>query len=814
MIKTDITIRRLKKTSFSNVYADFLLNKDLDRGKYIKILALATLFINSENEEINRLGYRMVVLYSNQTGDYNPLYEIAINLGLVPVAKFIEKFENEKEGNIFTELNAARTEDFFVNNVYCSIQQKELIDFYEKNVDETLSIVAPTSYGKTDLIISTLKKCQNKNICIITPTKSLLAQTKMRVIKSKIRWIKKIITHPEMYNGNEDNLVAILTQERLLRLLKQSDNIVFDYVIIDEAHGLLHDDDRNLLLASVLLVLEKRNRETAFKFLTPFLCEPQNLKVKYADYKLEAFKINEYIKTEKLFVVELRSDKKREYSLYDQFMNQFYELPINKEIKDEIDFIVQNYSSKNIIYFNKPKDIEQFVEKLCKRFERIHNKYIDKICEDIAEYVHPEYRMLECLKHGVVYHHGSVPESVRIFIEHLYSDVKDIRYVVTSSTLLEGVNLPAEKMFLLDNKKGRGNLSPSNFKNLIGRVCRFSQIFNKKTGSLKRLEPAIYLVAGKSYSKNANIHKFIQTTMNIEKKTEDELKNVLLENTEISNDNKERLETAEEFVENYEDGVIEKFNLRKTHTQVGKSCFINNITEFNIFENEEEMSKHIEGYKDKMYIIENTQQLFDVLADLFFINVEDSKIARFEYIETRKFYKMFMDWRISNASLNEMITSFVRYWNSLIKEKKDTLVFVGRWGDTVRNGIKELWTDISKKNEREKVNLAIVRIKEEQDFLDNTIIKFVEVLNDVQLMENDLYLKIKYGTCDLEMIVLLKNGISLSLAKLLTKKYKSFLEISIKNNTVNFKEGILEIMRDNGENEVIIYEIQYFGINI
>ena len=63
------------------------------------------------------------------------------------------------------------------------------------------------------------------------------------------------------------------------------------------------------------------------------------------------------------------------------------------------------------------------------------------------------------------------------------------------------------------------------------------------------------------------------------------------------------------------------------------------------------------------------------------------------------------------------LSSFMRYWKSLIKDKdKDKLVFVGRWGDTVRDGVKPLWTDISKKTEEQLINLAIVRIKEEQDF--------------------------------------------------------------------------------------------------
>ena len=108
----------------------------------------------------------------------------------------------------------------------------------------------------------------------------------------------------------------------------------------------------------------------------------------------------------------------------------------------------------------------------------------------------PQYNLLACLRKGVIYHHGSVPDAIRIYIEDLYKRIPEIKFVVTTSTLLSGVNLPAERMFILDNKKGKGKLRPEAFKNLIGRVCRFSEIFNPSTGGLEMLEPQIHIVFG------------------------------------------------------------------------------------------------------------------------------------------------------------------------------------------------------------------------------------------------------------------------------------------------------------------------------
>lgn len=811
MKRNDLTLRKLNNTDFPRIYEEFVLGRKMNRGKYVQMLALATLFINSLDKNIRKLGYRIIVIYCNRTNDYKPLYDVAVNSGLVPVAHFIEdKIMDEQEGNVFVEMNAAFSKHFVINNIYCSLQQKKLIDFYDKNIDSSLSVVAPTSYGKTDLIMSTVRGTTNKNVCVITPTKSLLAQTKMRIIKDGVKRYEKIITHPEMYNGNEERVIAIMTQERLLRMLRNVNDLRFDYVIIDEAHGLLHDDDRNMLLASVILVLEKRNPDTVFKFLTPFLCDAENIKVRYADYTLKTYHVDEYIKTEKFYVAELRNTRTRRLALYDQFMNTFYNMGFPDRVNTEWEFIKRYADRKNIVYLNKPKDIEGLIDVINKENVNDSVQKIKEACKNIAEYVHPKYRMIQAIQRGAIYHHGAVPEPIRMYVEKLYAEVETIRYVVTSSTLLEGVNLPADKMFILDNKKGKGRLSPSDFKNLIGRVCRFSQIFHPETGSLSRLEPSIYLVAGNFFSSNANVENFITESVYVEKKAKDEIENVLLEKTAITAENKEQYDSAREFVENYEEGIIDDYNLRKTKTEIGKACFLNNVTELDIFENEEYLEEYVTRIRDAGLIIDDTQMLFQVLYNMFFSRITDDRIKRFEYEETRNFYKMFMDWRITNTSLNQMISSFVRYWKRLIETRKETLIFVGRWGDITRNGKIPLWTDIADKTEMQMVNLAIVRIKEEQDFLDNIVIKYIEVLNDMKLLEEDLYLSIKYGTNDRRIITCTKNGISLSLAKIIVEKYMDYIQIDVENDTLQFRDEIIDAMEKAKENEILICELQYF----
>ena len=155
-----------------------------------------------------------------------------------------------------------------------------------------------------------------------------------------------------------------------------------------------------------------------------------------------------------------------------------------------------------------------------------------------------------------------------------------------------------------------------------------------------------------------------------------------------------------------------------------------------------------------------------------------------------------------------MISNVVRYWNSLEGEKSKE-VYVGKWGDKTRGGgHRDYWTDISTKDEYEKINLAIVRLKEEYDFIDNEIIKYIETLYSLELVEESIYLKIKYGTDDRTKITLLNCGISGMLTNLLQRKYSDLFIVDKENSTVSFSKDLVSQMTKNNENGVLISEVK------
>lgn len=810
-MKNDLTLAKIRNTNFALLYDRFILGEKLSKKQYEVLLAIAICFTNADDVNVQQLGYRIVVEYCNNSNDYIPLYEIAINKGLYPISRFIEQhYIDDAKRNFFTEWNDAFTEQYASGEMCRSEQQKSLVNFFESKKDDAVSVIAPTSYGKSELILSAVKEYAGRKICIITSTKALLIQTKKRIQQISKGIFPKIVVHPEMYNPNDSSCLAVLTQERLLRIFKKDPSLSFDCIIVDEAHEILEDNTRSRTLTDVIIVAQKRNPAVALKFLTPFLADSKNLKARYTTYDIEGFKVSEYIKSEKYYLYDLRNHTG--LKLYDQFLNKYLSIPNECSIEFEEDVVKEYSAGKNIIYLNKPTDIEEFALDLADVLPEVNSERIQTACDNISQYLQPQYNLLACLRKGIIYHHGSVPDSIRIYIEDLYKNDDAVKYVITSSTLLSGVNLPAERMFILDNKRGRSNLGHDSFKNLVGRVCRFNEIFSYQTGNLQLLEPQIYLVFGKYFAQNANCESFLRNVAKVEQQYKDTVDNVLLSEAKITSQNEQELHHASEFIENYENGVVENYQERYTSTAVGKACIMNGISELDIFAYEAIIQQQIDIYLKQNLKINTPHALLDAINELFIQFLPDNGIEglkRLENKEARNFYSMMFEWRVKNKSYAEMISLFVGYWHQLYKKDKNVMVYVGKWGDVKRQGSNVArYTKFVGKNRTQVVNLAIVRIKEEQDFIDNTLIKFVEVLHDLELIENSFYSQIKYGTDDELAICLIKNGLSLSSATMLLKKYRDHLQINIPESTVVYGGNLISEMIKGQENEIQIYEIQ------
>lgn len=771
------------------------------------LLKAAVVFLNYGDIHLRKMGYRIVVRYCNLFNDYTALYDVSMNFGYMPIAKFIEgkhleiEYVSEKFFNAFF---SAHIETYKLKNYYQSYGQRILAN-YTKQAKNDFVLVAPTSYGKSELLIARVLDNKEKRNCIIVPTKALLAQTKRRLLDDADirRHFKRIITHPDMFKDDDKGFVAVLTQERLLRLLQKNVDFHLDILLLDEAHNLMKSDQRAILLAQVLLILRKRNKKTAFNFFTPFISESKNLELSKGEYKLDLKSTTEVLKVERFYSCDFRKGKTIEF--YDQFLNTFHQTS-PKIFKDEMELIQTAKADKNIIYLNRPKDIEHFALKLTAGNIQLENE-LEEIYNSISDFLHSDYNLLKCIKNGVVYHHGGMPDLIRLYVENVFSSNNHLSFIVTNSTLLEGVNIPAEKMFLLTTSIGRRNFNKSEFKNLIGRVCRFSEIFNPKTGHLRMLEPEIYLCNSEYAPKRANVQTFLKQKARVSVTAEDQVENVLVKDN-LNNQERQKATDALEVLENIEPNTVDVPGIRYVKSEIGKLCYKNNITEFDIQASEKRLVRNLAKWEHP--VIKSEELLLQAIFEIFVSGIEINapEIARLENASARRFYTMVFSWRTKGSSYKQLIGSFLGYW----KDLDNPVIYAGsRWGEiALEDFTKKLYVDLRDKSEVQKVNLAIVRIKEEQDFVDNHLIKFVEILQDLDLLEKKFYERIKYGSSDKRVICLLKNGFSIELARTITKViYSNYVEIDADNDEIEIKKGILDVMKDAGENRILLFEVSY-----
>jgi len=95
----------------------------------------------------------------------------------------------------------------------------------------------------------------------------------------------------------------------------------------------------------------------------------------------------------------------------------------------------------------------------------------------IRKCVHRQYQLAPLVEKGVAFHYGNMPSLVRLEVERLFREGK-LRFLVCTSTLIEGVNLSCRTIVVRSPKKGRGTpMEPHDFWNLAGRAGRWGNEF-------------------------------------------------------------------------------------------------------------------------------------------------------------------------------------------------------------------------------------------------------------------------------------------------------------------------------------------------
>lgn len=143
-------------------------------------------------------------------------------------------------------------------------------------------------------------------------------------------------------------------------------------------------------------------------------------------------------------------------------------------VSDKLGAVTRLGGKCNLIYVSSANKAVIYAMELCQRIGTCTNKIepeLNAIAKQIEQKIHKEYYLARMIRHGIAYHIGALPAEIRAKIESLLRKGL-IKYCFCTSTLLEGVNVPADNLFVFDNKKGPSAMSTIDAFNLIGRAGR------------------------------------------------------------------------------------------------------------------------------------------------------------------------------------------------------------------------------------------------------------------------------------------------------------------------------------------------------
>lgn len=324
------------------------------------------------------------------------------------------------------------------------------MDVYQQLLDgENIILSAPTSFGKSLLIDAMIASGKYKKIVVIVPTIALIDETRVR-LSERFRDKYKIITSPSQ--SGEEYSIYVLTQERFLEF---QDNIIPDFFVVDEFYKLSNTsgngsyDERVVSLNSAFLRL--CNTHAQFLLIGPNISgvnAGNDTKIRYkfirTDFQTVATDIV-YIKNE---------------------------CDLNTRCIE----IAKDLCEQTLIFCKSPASASILANKMIQSGVHFNSAKARELAIWLRKNYHEQWELPNYLEHGIALHYSALPRSISHYILKLFNDGA-LRFVLCTSTIIEGVNTSAKNIIIFDNKIAQRKFDMFTYNNIKGRAGRMFRYF-------------------------------------------------------------------------------------------------------------------------------------------------------------------------------------------------------------------------------------------------------------------------------------------------------------------------------------------------
>ena len=385
--------------------------------------------------------------------------------------------------------------------------QKKIWDSMDQ--DKILGISAPTSAGKSFVILLKLiSRLINEDVDIvyIVPTLSLLNQVTEDFNKEIKRigiddcWISNSFDENQMIGKRN---IYIMTQEKAISAFSDSEQAFSKKLVLvaDEIQNIERikedTDQRSKILFDTLV--EFRYKENVEQIIISGPRIEDIDKVGESIFGIETVDHTTSISP----VLNLTYSIKKIDRKY--FFNQYCVLT-DKPMVREIENIAliegygqKQYTDKYLGYLNNfvngvggnAQNIifaptSNSARKIALALDSKENGSVEELIQYYQTTIRDNYSLCQTFSKGVAYHHRKLPMHVRRTLEKAIAD-KLVKNVVCTTTLLQGVNLPAQNVFIRNphlyiiKKKDSQELTNYEMANLRGRAGRLLKDYVGRT---------------------------------------------------------------------------------------------------------------------------------------------------------------------------------------------------------------------------------------------------------------------------------------------------------------------------------------------
>ena len=361
-----------------------------------------------------------------------------------------------------------------------------------------LSASAPTASGKTFLVLQWLIDQviagETQVAVYLAPTRALVSEieTNLQGLLGETGLIEvSSLPLPDKYKAARTGgarVILVFTQERLHLLANVlGDEFSIDLLIVDEAHK-IGDNQRGVILQDAIERATRANPKLKVVFISPATQNPEELLTDAPD-GVQTIAIDSDASTvlQNLMVATQVPRKSKLWNL--TLRQQTSTLPVGTlqlastpaGLKKRLAFIAAAVGERGgtLVYTNgagEAEEVADLISQLLPKLEPIDSE-LSQLAELARKGVHHDFRLAPLVERGVAFHYGNMPSLIRLEIERLFRSGK-IRFLVCTSTLIEGVNLSCRTIVVRGPRKGIGHpMEPHDFWNLAGRAGRWGDEF-------------------------------------------------------------------------------------------------------------------------------------------------------------------------------------------------------------------------------------------------------------------------------------------------------------------------------------------------